>query len=269
MQSIFFRIYMGMLLAIMLIAMLVMLSTYYFSQYRITEHIYHNYSGTFHLIGEGVARHKGPNREQWLSAIERLSDLDFEQHSFDEQRLTHSQIGRLLHDKFLYQVNSNLSSSQVYILLPEEQSYLSVELNDYGTSLIRISAFLMLNELGRHKGDERLEAMVKLRALFDYPIQLKKLSELSISTTHKRTVKKGDIAVVLNVSGTSTPTVNAYAPLGNSPYTLVLGSIPFFDWFPLSLIVAIVVIILVLMAAASFYLVRPLEHRLAYVDKQI
>ncbi len=260
---------MGMLSAVMLIALLVMFCTYYLSQHRITEHIYHNYSGTFHLIGEGVARHKGANRAQWLSAIERLSDLHFEQHYFDEQRLTERQVGRLLNDKFLYQVNSNLSSSQVYILLPEEQAYLSVELNDYGTSLIRISAFLMLNELGRHKGEDRLTALTKLRAMFDYPIQLKKLAELTISTTHIRTVKKGDIAVVLNVSGTSTPTVMAYAPLGNSPYTLVLGSIPFFDWFPLSLIIAIVLIILVLMAAASFYLVRPLEHRLENVDAQI
>ena len=75
--------------------------------------------------------------------------------------------------------------------------------------------------------------------------------------------------MVLNNSTTSTPTLMAYAPVGNSPYALALGSIPFFDWFPLSLILVQVLLILILMAATSFFLVRPLEKRLEFVDKQI
>lgn len=260
---------MGMILAIMLIFCLVSVTTYYVSKHRITEHVYHNYSGTFKLIGEGVARHQGANREQWLAAIERLSDLSFQKHQISEQLLTKSELGRLLNDKFLYQVNGNLSSSQAYVLLPDGEGYLSVAIDDYGTSLVRISAFLMLNELGRHQREQRIDALQKLREIFDYPIQLNKLDELSISTAHKRTIRKGDIAVVLNVSGASTPTIKAYAPLGNSPYTLVLGEIPFFDWFPLWIIASIVIAILVLMAAASFYLVRPLELKLAKIDRQV
>jgi len=269
MRSIFFRIYMGMLVAIIAIFMLISVGTYYASKYRITHHVYQNFSGTFRLIGEGVARHQGDIRTQWLAAIERLSDLKFQRHSLSDPLLRPEQLQELQANKFYYQVDRLLASSQVFILLPNNEGYLSVKLKDFGSSLVRISAFLMLNEIGRHKSEERLAALEKLRALFDYPIQLKTLESLNISSANVRSVRKGDIAVVLKNSATSTPSLMAYAPLGNSPYTLVLGSIPFFDWFPLYLIVVIIVSILVLMAAASFFLVRPLERRLESVDMQI
>lgn len=269
MRSIFFRIYMGMLVAIIAISLLISVGTYYVSKYRITSHANQNFSGTFRLIGEGVSRHHGEIRAQWLAAIERLSNLEFKHHKTTDSLLTYSQLNQLKQHKFLYQVDRFLSSSQVFILLPDDEGYLSVKLNDFGSSLVRISAFLMLNEIGRHKNEERLAALEKLRAMFDYPIQLKTLESLNISTNIVRSVKKGDIAVVVTNSATRTPSLVAYAPLGNSPYALVLGSIPFFDWFPLYLIVIIIVSILVLMAAASFYLVRPLERRLKAVDQQI
>jgi len=260
---------MGMLLAIMIITIVVALSSYYLSKYRINDHIYQNYSGTFQLIGEGVSRHSGEQRQQWIAAIERLSDLTFKQYSFSDGLLSERQVGRLLNDKFLYQVDASLSSSQAYILLPENQGFLEVRLKDFGSSLIRISAFLMLNELGRHKKEQRANALEHLREIFGYPIQLKKTSDLAISTTHLRTIKKGDIAVVIEASGIQTPTMTAYAPIGNTSYALVLGSIPFFEWFPLPMIITMISIVLLFMAAASFYLVKPLERRLAIVDKKI
>lgn len=269
MRSIFFRIYMGMLIAIMLISLVVAISTYSLSKHRISNHINNNYNGTFQLISEGVARHNGDEQQQWLNAIARLSDLEFKKYAFKERKLTNTQIGILLRDEFLYQVEPSLSTSKVFILLPDKQSYLSVQLKDYGSSLIRISAFLMLNELGRHDKTTRLTALEKLRTLFPYPILLSKLENLPISNNYIRTIKQGDIATALTVSGSKTPTFKAYAPIGNSNYVLVLGDIPFFDWFPLWLIIVMSLVVLILMAAASFYLVRPLEKRLAEVDNKI
>ena len=269
MRSIFFRIYMGMVIAIVAIFLLVSVGAYYVSKYRITEHVYHNYSGTFRLIGEGVARHQGEVRRQWLAAIERLSDLKFTSHDMNDELLSESQINKLKQDKFFYQVDRTLSTSQAFILLPNDEGYLSVKIKDFGSSLVRISAFLMLNEIGRHKSEQRLAALEKLRSMFDYPIQLKTLESLNISTASVRSVRKGDIAVVVKNSATSTPSQMAYAPMGNSPYTLVLGSIPFFDWFPFSLTILIILSILLLMAAVSFMLVKPLERRLKLVDQTI
>jgi two-component system sensor histidine kinase RstB len=269
MRSIFFRIYMGMLVAIVIIFLLITVGTYYVSKYRITEHVYKNYSGTFKLIGEGVARHQGQKQAQWLGAIERLSDLKFEQHNLIDSPISNNKLLQLKSNTFYFHVDPLLSTSEVLILMPDQQGYLAVKLSDFGSSLVRLSAFLMLNELGRHKTSERIVALENLRSMFDYAIGLRTLESLNISSTNLRSVKKGDIAVVLKNSATSTPSLSAYAPLGNSPYALVLGPIPFFDWFPLTIMIVLILCILVLMAGASFLLVRPLERRLQAVDQQI
>lgn len=269
MRSIFIRIYVGMLLAMVAIILLTSIATYYINKYRINEHIKHNYSGTFQLIGEGVARHQGEQRQQWLLAIEKLTDLIFTQYSASTGPLNKQALSQLSKDNFIFSINYQLSEGQVYIRLPNSKNYLATHLTDFGSSLVRISAFLILNELGRHKNEQRLATLEKLRAMFNYPIQLKGLANLHLPSSNIRTIKKGNIAVILKNSARSKSSLIAYAPLGNSPYALVLGDIPIFEWFPLSLISALIIITLFFMAGSVYWLVRPLEKRLAAVDKQI
>lgn len=260
---------MGMLLAIVSIAMVVAISAYAISKYRINDHIFQYYSGTFKLIGEGIARHQNQERDQWLSAIERLSGLEIEIHRFDEQLLSKSELGKLIKDKFLFLVDSHLVTSRAFILLPDEQKYLSIVVDDYGTSLVRISAFLMLNEIGRHRNEAKLTALNHLRDLYNYPIALMEQSEISTGVANLRSIKKGEVTVVLNIAGATQSNMMAYAPIGNSRYVLQLGEIPLFEWLPITHLVVLILFTLLMMAAAIFYLVKPLENRLAEVDEKI
>ncbi|WDE12981.1 ATP-binding protein [Thalassomonas haliotis] len=269
MRSIFARIYMGMFLAMIATMLVIAVCSYYLSKHRISSHVQENYGGTFKLISEGAARHQGEKQRLWLSAIEKISDLTFEQRHISNKALTSKLYQRLQRDRYVFNINPLLSGGQVLIKLADKEHYLEVKLADFGSSLVRTSAFLMLNELGRHKNEQRLQALDNIRAMFNYPIQLKTLKKLHLPTTNIRTIEKRDISVVLKNSTTSVPTLQAYAPLGNSPYVLVLGDIPFFEWFPVSLILLGVFAILVLMAISSYLLVSPLEKRLASIDKQI
>lgn len=269
MRSIFFRIYTGMFLAILAVMLTLSVGTYYLNKYRVIKHISENYGGTFKLISEGLHRHQGEQGVQWLKAIENLSDLTFKQKSIIESPLTMALQQELMTQQFAFKVEPLLTAGKAYILLPDNSHYLQVNLADFGSSLVRLSAFLVLNELGRHKGSERVQALNKLRQMYNYPIQLKLLSSLHIPNVNVRSVQKGNISVILKNPTSSTASLIAYAPLGNSPYSLVLGSIPFFNWFPIEMIASLVIIILILMALVSFLLVRPLELRLQAVDKQI
>jgi len=260
---------MGMFLAILAVMLLLSAGTYYLNKHRVTQHVSENYGGTFKLISEGLHRHQGEQGVQWLKAIENLSDLTFKQKSIVENPLNFALHQRLMTQQFIFKVEPLLTAGKAYILLPDRNHYLQVNLADFGSSLVRVSAFLILNELGRHKGDERVKALDKLRQMFSYPIQLKLLSSLHIPNANMRSVKKGNISVILKNPTSSTASLIAYAPLGNSPYSLVLGSIPFFNWFPIEMIASLVMLILILMALVSFLLVRPLELRLHAVDTRI
>jgi len=268
MRSIFVRIYMGLFVAVFLIIFLISIGTYYVSKYRISQHLHQNYGGTFTLISEGISRHQAEQQAQWLTAIENLSDLKFKELNVTDSQLSSQQYSRLKKDKYLFKINTQLSAGTVYIL-SNDNNYLSVELADFGSSLVRLTTFLILNELGRHKSEQRVLALENLRSIFNYPIQLQSLESLHLPDINRRNVKKGNISVVLKNPTTNAPSLIAYAPLGNSPYALVLGEIPFFDWFPLTLISIQLICILLLMAVTSYFLVKPLESRLELVDKQV
>jgi two-component system sensor histidine kinase RstB len=269
MHSVFLRIYSGMIVAMLMALFIAAVATYYTNEHRITSHIGQYYGGTFRLIGEGVSRHEDLKREQWLKAVEQISGLYFEQKTATSSGLSASDQDALKQQGFLLQMNASLNKGVVFIQLPERDEILSMALDDFGTSLVRASAFLMLNELGRHKSSERIHALGDIRALFQYPIKLRSQDQLILSAASLRQIKRGRIAVVLKNSTASTPSLSAYAPLGNSPYVLELGAIPLFDWFPLGLIGAVISLALIFMATATYLFVHPIEKRLNAIDLQI
>ena len=269
MRSIFVRIYMGMFMTMLVILLIVSIGSYYLCKYRINQHIHQYYGGTFQLIGEGASRHQGEKQRLWLSTIETLSALSFKQVNIKQNPLSQTQLTRLHRDKYIIKLEPSLSGAKVLIALADQEGYLVVKLTDFGSSLVRTSAFLMVHELGRHKSKQRLLALKSIKTRFNYPIELKTLKSLHLSNVNVRNIKKEHISVLLKNSTTSVPSLTAYAPLGHSHYVLVLADIPLFEWFPLYLILFAVIAILLLMAFTSFLLVRPLEKRLASIDKQV
>lgn len=190
MRSIFFRIYMGIFLAIVIIILVMSAGTYYINKQRITNHVEKNYGGTFKLIAQGLQRHQAEQRVKWLTAIETLSDLQFQQLSSIDKPLKNNIVNKLNDQQYAFEVDNLLTAGKVYILYPDKNQYLEVKLSDFGSSLVRLSSFLMLNELGRHKNEQRLKALTDLREIFDYPIRLKPLAQLNISTTNAQPYKK-------------------------------------------------------------------------------
>lgn len=269
MQSVFLRIYLGMIVAMVAAAFVAAIAIYYTNEYRITAHITQYYSGTFRLIGEGMSRHDGAKRTQWLGAVEKLSGLYFEPQSPAESNLSPSQLKQLKRDGFKIVMDYSLTKGQAYIQQPDSEEFLTVRLNDFGSSLVRLSAILVLNDLGRHKNTERIAALNDLRSMFQYPIKLRAMDKLSLSASNLRVVRKGNISVVLKDTTFTAPSLTAYAPLGNSPYVLELGAIPLFNWFPFALIVVVAIMLLLFMATATYLFVHPIEKRLKKVDEQI
>jgi two-component system, OmpR family, sensor histidine kinase RstB len=269
MRSIFFRIYLGMLIAMLAILFLVTLGSYTLNKYRLNEHINQYYAGTFQLIGQGVARQQNEKRELWLSAIEKLSGLQFTERHFSEQLLSNNIKQQLSNKHFAVVLNTRLNKAHIYILLTPKLDYLEVQLDEFGSSLVRLSAFLILNELGRIPKEQRLAALEQLRQLFHYQLMLKPQADLHLPLSSSRAINKGTIAVILKNSPSNQPSLSAYAPLGNSPYVLILGPIPLFDWFPLPVFGLMLCFVLFAMAITAYLLVHPLEKRLRQVDLQI
>lgn len=244
-------------------------ATYYTNEYRITQHITKYYSGMFRLVGEGIARHEGVKRQRWFDAIEKLSGLHFKEISGTDSGLNRSELTMLKQEGFALKMDYSLTKGQAFIHLPGSEQLLTVELKDFSSTLVRVSAFLVINELGRHKRQDRLDALKDIRDIFEYPVNLRAPDNLDISPSNLKLLKKGDIVVELKNTTASTPELIAYAPMGNWPYVLKLGPIPLFNWFPLALIGVVVVFLLLFMATATYLFVHPIERRLKVIDLKV
>lgn len=269
MQSVFLRVYLGMLVAMFTAVFIAAVATYYTNEYRITQHITKYNSGMFRLVGEGIARHEGENRQRWFSAIEKLSGLYFEPVTARQSGLSGSELLSLKREGFHLKMDYTLTKGQAYIHLPGSDELLTVEMTDFGSTLVRASAFLVINELGRHKNKDRVSALKDIREMFEYPVNLRAIDGLRVSPSNLNLLQNGDIVVELKNTTVSSPELNAYAPVGNSPYVLKLGAIPLFNWFPLPLVSIVISVVLLFMATVTYLLVHPIERRLKGIDLKI
>ncbi len=269
MHSVFLRVYLGMIVAMFTAVFIGAVATYYTNEYRITSHITKYYSGMFRLIGEGIARHEGVNRKRWFDAVEQLSGLTFVEISQQSSGLSESELEQLKIKGFKLKMDYALTQGQAFISLPGSSQLLTVELKDFSSTLVRVSAFLVINELGRHKNQDRVSALKDIREMFEYPVNLRTKDSLALSSSNLALLNKGDIVVELKNTTATTAKLVAYAPMGNWPYVLRLGPIPLFNWLPLPMVSIVVGLLLIFMATATYYLVHPIEKRLKGIDLKI
>ena len=78
MKSIFFKLYSGLILILIVVALLGYGVLQYVNQSRYESYLVNNVGGTFSLMAAGIVRHEGEKRQKWievdgLSAEELLS----------------------------------------------------------------------------------------------------------------------------------------------------------------------------------------------------
>jgi len=276
MRSIFIRIYTGMIVMLIVIAFVAFLTMVKINQYRMQTYLDDVAKGTFSLIASGAARHHGEKRRQWLSVVKRLTGLDFQLRKSLADTLTASEQAELDSGSFIIQPSLGQQLVTFYLALPIEPSnklgqerYLSAEISDVSEQLARVTALLLLNELGRHPKQDRAKALSALQKDFGYPLARIGLEQASLDYSQKSRLADGDIVLALSDATSSSPVIQVYAPYGNSGDILAMGPIALFDWFPVDIIVYIGILALLAMGLSSYLLVRPLELRLKLMDVQV
>lgn len=262
MKSIFFRIYMGALIAALLAGLAGYVSMQVVNSYRLSAYLDSVARGTFTLIAQGAARHTGDKRTEWLQIIERVTDLAFEQRG-SVQNLREGQQTQLTKNGLLIVPLIDEQAADIYVSLPaSEPHYLIARVTNINERLARTTALLVLNELGRWKSTERERVFAELKEIFGYPIARVKKSKAGLSAAQLRRLKRGDVFVDIGDTTYSQPVIRVFAPFGNSSDVLTLGPIPLFDWYPLKLMLVIGVSILLTLLLTTYLLITPLQRRL-------
>lgn len=266
MNSIFFRIYGGVVLAVLIIGALGYGAALLTNEFRAEEYRERMARGTFYLMARALERHDG-ERDRWLLVLERLMGSDIELRQAEELALTDEEQSNLARGKVIMRLNETEGYADIIYGLHDEEGYLYTRMTRVGEQQARATALLVLDELSQHPRENWPAVLEQLRGQFGFPIERRDESGLGLDREQMQRLDRREVVLAFDESNRrSGSAVKVYAPIGNTGDVLVLGPVALFERWPVELLVVIGITGLMGMAFATYILVRPLQTRLRKLD---
>lgn len=273
----FVRIYLGLVSTILVSLLLSYLVFSWINDVREEQYNESVYQGTFSLIRDGLLRHQGEKRNEWLDIVRRLSGITLTLNHGPSSTTSYfkatpsSETSRLIKQ-------TKLSDSGRYIAhIPiDNDTVLAAEFENVSEQQLRVALLLALNELHSVKGSANLgtdtnldhqsgldKEVERLQSFFPFPLSTASLTNVNLDATQLRRLKSGAIIVVLATDRHNVESQHVYALIDRNKDTLLsLGPIPIYSATPTSLVIFLVFLNIFIVGVAAYTMVRRLEKRL-------
>ncbi|WP_111657149.1 ATP-binding protein [Isoalcanivorax indicus] len=271
MNSIFLRIYAGMLLAVLLVGafsygLVQLINGYRSDVYR--ESMAH---GTFYLMAKGLQRQgSAAEREARRELLSRLLGAEILLQPEDDVVLTYRERLDLEQGFVVMRLNQAESYADIFYQLPGEPVYIQTRMDKVSEQQARATALLLLDELAQYPLSEWDTEFERISKRFGYPLARVPMETLRLDGEQRQRLARREVVLVLDEGASrARSSVMVYAPIGNTGEVLVLGPLALFDWMPLEMSVLVGVLGLSAMGLATYFLVRPLQSRLRKLDAAV
>jgi two-component system, OmpR family, sensor histidine kinase RstB len=267
-NSIFLRIYAGMVLAVLLVGafaygMVQLINGYRSDLYR--EKMAH---GTFYLMARGLQRQDTPEeREARRQLLSRLMGAEIELRDESSLGLSYREQLELGEGLVVMRLTEPESFADLMYQLPGEDTYIFTRMEKVSEQQARATALLLLDELAQYPLAEWDAEFARLQGKFGYPLTRVPQSALTLDAEQRQRLARREVVLALDESTSrSRSAVMVYAPIGNTGEVLVLGPLALFDWMPIEMSVMVGLLGLCAMGFVTYFLVRPLQTRLRKLD---
>lgn len=269
MKSVFYRLYFGMFSGILLTGLLITILVQEINQYRLQLYTESIAGGTVRLLVEGVSRHQEDDQDIWLSLASRIMGVDLNIIPYPELVNRGVSVEQLEAQQQLTIVGNFGNEIEVFALLPNQKA-LTFRIKEVADSQAKLTAFLILNDIGRFNQAERLIRFKELQAFFPFPVNLIGRTDIKLAEDIKTQLIRGEIAIeARKTNGPAADSVFIYAPFGRTNQLLVIGPVKLFQWFPIWLVFTCLIATLGLVGLITFLLIRPVERKLKHVDNVV
>jgi len=268
-NSIFLRIYGGMLVAMLLVAAMAWGVVEAVNKYREDEYNQKMLVGTFWSIANGTGRYHGAERDRWLQVISTILGLKLE--LLDENRVvfTATERERLRESRVVLRITDPAEPADVYIKLPSEPVYITAKVTTIAEQQWRATVVLVIDELGHHPLAQWDQATANIQAHFGYPVSRVKMADVRLDRDQLERLKRKEVVIALSDGASQDAGIRVYAKIGDTGDVLLLGPIRQLDQRPWSLLVPLGMAALLMMGLAAYLLVRPLERRLKSLESAV
>lgn len=261
MNSIFLRIYGGLLAALILTAGFAVLAVHLTSEIRADQHRERLATGTFKLMASNLTALDAVERKRAIALWSRLLGVPLRIKSAQALELDRSELGRIMRGRVVVK-HSDTKPAKIYSLISAaKREVLTGEVRRVSEQLARATVYLLIDELVRYPAAEQA---AKLAALadeyrFGFDLQLLTVDKTDLDADQLRRIEEGETVMALDQGGAA---IRVFAGVNETPWVFMLGPVYQFNVYPASLLLFIAVLGLSMVGILVYLLVRHLERRL-------
>ncbi|UNU72711.1 ATP-binding protein [Moraxella nasovis] len=264
-KSIFFRIYAGLVLLCISVALFAYGLTNLVNQKRLQSYRENMSSGIFYLISQGVTHQENEiDRAYWLADASSFFGEEFNIIPINSVSFTKREIQRLNSEKTVVQAHADSSKLTFYHRIEGESNLLTVSLSQVGERQVRAMTIFLLDDLSYFPTMNQKQARLKfLEKKFGIPFGIYPIKHLGLDLEQIGRLRR-DEPVMLFRDGDSIRDTTLSVVMASQLDTMaiVIGPAPLFKWFPLNLLISIVLLSMMLISLGVYGLILPLEKRL-------
>lgn len=276
MNSLFIRIYGGIIATLVIVALLALLAVDTVNTVRSQAYRETMASGTFLLMASGARRQKPELQDKYMALVSRLMGYDIQIKSTSEFDLSKSQLVRLADGQVIVTADVDEDFADVFVSLNAPQPLADTHQVDFpiittrirrvGEQQARATVTLLKDELAFRTEPTLADKMTAVRPLFGYLVStfpLDQADEAGLDDEQFRRLNAGEAISVVQSGGEG---VNIYSLLPDKDNVVVFGPVTRFNVASLHQQVIIAIAGLLIIGIAVYLLVRPLERRLKGLD---
>lgn len=264
MNSIFLRIYGGMLAVLVLVGVLGGLSLHLVNEVRAGQHRERLAQGTFSLMADNLAGQTEVERTRSLLMWERLLGVPLDlqpvtAHTLDAGQRSRLQSGLVVVEK------TGPHAAQVLRQVGHEDLLLVAQVKQVSEQLARATLYLLADELVRYPVTEQQQRLAQLKQSkgFGFDIALQRIERASLDDDQRRRVEEGDTVMALDKDGDA---IRVFSGLAGSPWVLEIGPLYQLNPYPPQLLILIAFLGLCMIGFVVYLLVRQLERRVSGLE---
>ncbi len=266
-SSIFIRIYGGILLVIMAVALCAYLFVQAINAQRADSYREGMATGVFRLIALGVSRQEGEARADWLIEAGRLMDSPISVVGPDKEGFSSDERERMGRGRALVRLSEEHNHADIYSRVPGvEELYIKTRMSKVSEQQAKAMAVFFLEELEQYPGREE-RRMQELQRYFSYPVILMPLAKAGLDRDQHLRIRRNEVVLMLKEgSGTRNSSVRIVAPMPDGERVLVMGPMYLFDWMPVQLVIMVAIAALAMITVAAYFIIHPLERQLKKME---
>ena len=269
-HSIFVRIYAGLLIVCLCVALFAQLLMDTINKERVQSYRENMATGAFYLVAEGITRQDSESqREYWLSDASSLFGSTFRIIPIKAVDFSANELRRFDKDETVVRYVSQQNYADVYHRMPDGESVLTVKISQVTEQQVRAMSVFLLDDMSYYTTLSAKRArLAELEKKFPFPLALKGVNELNLDSDQLARLRRDEIVILFQDTSTSQSdsSIRVVVPSEISGMAILMGPVPLFNWFPLNLIVSMILISMFLISLGVYALIFPLERKLQLIQ---